>query len=167
MVDLILFSFPSIGDAHIIFLSQAMSALTGILASTSSYTVNIMVEKYVKKANNSVIKKKSIRKNLKGEELEAEFKRATKQQISVYFLCASVLSQPYDTPRYVPKALKALSKHSYERSAPFTVREAVKLCCREFKRTHMTDNWDLHKQQFSQDELEALDDVVSTPHYYA
>ncbi len=144
-----------------------MSALTGILASTPSPTVETMVEKYVKKANNSVIKRRKSRKDLKGEELDKEFKRAIKQQTSVYFLCASVLSHPYNTPIYVPKALKALSKHSYERSAPFTVREAVKLCCREFKRTHMTDNWELHKQQFSQDQLEALDDVVSTPHYYA
>ena len=144
-----------------------MSALTGILASTPSHIIERMVEKYIKKANNSVIKKKKVKKDLEGEALEKEFKRATKQQTSVYFLCAAVLSRPYDTPKYVPKALAALSRHSYERTAPFTVREAVKLCCREFKRTHMTDNWELHKQQFSREELEALNDVVSTPHYYA
>ena len=144
-----------------------MSALTGILASTPSNTVDKMVQKYIKKANNSVIKKLKVLNNLEGSTLENEFKRSVKQQTSVYFLCASVLSQPYETPTYIRKALKALSKHSFEKSAPFTVREAVKLCCREYKRTHMTDNWNLHKQQFSQDQLEALNDVVSTPHYYA
>jgi Domain of unknown function (DUF3437). len=126
-----------------------------------------MVDKYAVKANKSVMKKKHQGKELFGTALENEFKRATKQQTSVYFLCAAVLSRPYDTPKFVPKALAALSKHSYERTAPFTVREAVKLCCREYKRTHMTDNWEVHKQQFTQEQLEALDDVVSTPHYYA
>jgi len=144
-----------------------MSALTGILASTPTKNVEAMVEKYVIKANNSVIKKKKVKAELKGEVLEKEFKRATKQQTSVYFLSAAVLSRPYETPGYVPKALAALSKHSYERSAPFTVREAVKLCCREYKRTHMTDNWELHKQQFTEDQLDAFSNVVSTPHYYA
>jgi hypothetical protein len=47
------------------------------------------------------------------------------------------------------------------------VREAVKLCCREYKRTHMTDNWELHKQQFTEEQLDAFSNVVSTPHYYA
>uniref|UniRef100_A0A7S3V8U0 Uncharacterized protein n=1 Tax=Chaetoceros debilis TaxID=122233 RepID=A0A7S3V8U0_9STRA len=150
--------------------AAAMSALTGILASSPSQDVGHMVHKYIKKANNSVIKKKRSKVDkqaLEGEALEKEFKRAVKQQTSVYFLCASVLARPYDTPSYAPKALAALSRHSYESSAPFTVREAVKLCCREFKRTHMTDNWELHKEQFTREQLEALDDVVSTPHYYA
>ena len=46
------------------------------------------------------------------------------------------------------------------------VRDEVKRVCSEFKRTH-TDNWEAHKKQFTQEQLEALEDVVSTPHYYA
>jgi len=89
------------------------------------------------------------------------------QQIAVFFLCAAILSQPYDTPEFVPKALAAISKHSFERSAPLNVRETVKRCCNDYKRTHMSDNWEIHRQQFTRDELDALDDVVSAPHYYA
>ncbi|MFN9981997.1 MAG: proteasome activator complex subunit 4 C-terminal domain-containing protein, partial [bacterium] len=63
--------------------------------------------------------------------------------------------------------LEALSKHSYESRAPLTVRETVKKCFSEFKKTHMTDNWELHRKKFNQEQLEALEDVVSTPHYYA
>jgi len=151
--------------------SAAMSALTGILAATPLPTVYSLVEKYRKKANNSVIKSK---KKLNGAEKfygdEGDLKekeRAAKQQTSVFFLCAAVLAMPYNTPPYVPRALAALSKHSYERSAPFNVREAVKLCCSEYKRTHMSDNWEMHRQQFTREQLEALEDVVSAPHYYA
>jgi len=151
--------------------SAAMSALTGILAATPLPTVYSLVEKYRKKANNSVIKSKkklSGAAKFQGEEADVKEKeRAAKQQTSVFFLCAAVLAMPYNTPPYVPRALAALSKHSFERSAPFNVREAVKLCCSEYKRTHMSDNWEMHRQQFTREQLEALEDVVSAPHYYA
>ena len=101
------------------------------------------------------------------EEIKKEQKRAKIQQSSVFFLCATVLSQPYDTPPYIPKALAAISKHSFERNAPLGVRDIVKKCCAEYKRTHMSDNWELHRKMFTQEEMEALEDVVSSPHYYA
>jgi hypothetical protein len=31
----------------------------------------------------------------------------------------------------------------------------------------MSDNWDEHRRAFSTEQLEAFEDVVSTPHYYA
>ncbi len=159
----------------------AMAALTGILAATPRSTVAALVEKYRKKANNSVMKKTRKKKIIEPELMEKseeetvsaeaaeekEKERAVKQQTSVYFLCAAVLATPYETPPYVPVALAALSKHSYERSAPFAVRETVKMCCAEYKRTHRSDNWEIHRQQFTREQLEALEDVVSTPHYYA
>ncbi len=95
-----------------------------------------------------------------------EKQRATRQQKSVFVLCAVVLGRPYDTPSYVPEALAALSKHSFEQRASLGVREVVKMVCSEFKRTH-TDNWEEHRKQFTREQLEALEDVVSTPHYYA
>ncbi len=158
--------------------AAAMAALTGILAATPLSTVTSMVQKYVKKANNSVIKKakkkrmskESPEEQSKEEQdaaLDKEKERAIKQQTSVYFLCASILATPYETPAYAPPALAALSKHSYEHSAPLAIRETVKMCCGEYKRTHVSDNWEVHRKQFTQDQLEALEDVVSTPHYYA
>lgn len=159
--------------------SAAMATLTGILAASPVDNVARMVKKYV------VIAKKSAMKRKKGksgrltptkpsadavvdqEAFDKEQKRATNQLTSVYFLCASVLAQPYETPPYVPQALAAISKHSFERNAPLGVRDTVKKCCAEYKRTHMSDNWDLHRSKFSQEQLEALQDVVSSPHYYA
>lgn len=152
--------------------AAAMAALAGILAATPLSMVNVLVEKYRKKANNSVIKKlknKHITEEQQDKDklVKEERERAIKQQTSVYFLCAAVLATPYDTPAYVPVALAALSKHSYEHSAPFGIRETVKRTCSEYKRTHVSDNWEVHKKQFTRDQLEAFEDVVSTPHYYA
>ena len=159
--------------------SAAMAAVTGIIAALPAGTVAKLVQKYVSEANRSKMKRKKAKKNAAGDKSTSapevsgekeklkEEKRSKRQQSSVFFLCAAVLSQPYDTPPYVPKALAAISKHSFERNAPLGVRDTVKKCCAEYKRTHMSDNWEVHRQAFTQEELEALEDVVSSPHYYA
>lgn len=161
--------------------TSAMATLTGILAASPVDNVARMVKKYTLVAKRSAMKKK--KKGASGRltpppkavsddplelaALEVEQKRATNQLTSVYFLCASIMAQPYDTPPYVPQALAAISKHSFERNAPLGVRDTVKKCCAEYKRTHMSDNWELHRSKFTQEQLEALGDVVSSPHYYA
>jgi hypothetical protein len=159
--------------------SAAMAAVTGIIAAMPPEAVATLVNKYVAEANRSKMKGKKSKKNVSVQpevsmsDAEAEQKklkeqkRAKTQQSSVFFLCATVLSQPYDTPPYVPKALAAISKHSFERNAPLGIRDIVKKCCAEYKKTHMSDNWEVHRKVFTQEELEALEDVVSSPHYYA
>jgi len=150
--------------------SASMAALTGILAATPQDRVSALVTKYVASANRSRQKKKKTGSSLEKqteEQVAKEKKRARTQQTSVFFLCAAVLAQPYETPPYVPVALAAISKHSFERSAPLGVRDTVKRCCGEYKRTHMSDNWEIHRKAFTQEQLEALEDVVSSPHYYA
>lgn len=151
--------------------NAAMAALTGILAALPDAEVARLVKKFAQIAATSRMKKRK-----KGSPLPpiadeansaAEKDRSRRQQVSVFFLCATVMAQPYDTPEYVPKALAAISKHSFERSAPLTVRENVKKCCAEYKRTHVSDNWELHRSKFSEEQLEAFEEVVSTPHYYA
>jgi len=152
--------------------TAATSALTGILVTMPQSALEELVAKYIKIANKSVKKKKKkvVEAELSKEEAEEkaikEKQRAKRQQRSVYVLCAVVMGRPYDTPPYIPEALAALSKHSFEQRASLGVREEVKRVCSEFKRTH-TDNWEAHKKQFTREQLEALEDVVSTPHYYA
>jgi hypothetical protein len=156
--------------------AAAMAAVTGIIAALPSEAVAKLVQKYVLQATKSAMKRKKKGNKTESdtsdaphdeEAIKIEQARAKTQQSSVFFLCATILSQPYDTPAYVPKALAAISKHSFERNAPLGVRDIVKKCCAEYKRTHMSDNWELHRKMFAQEEMEALEDVVSTPHYYA
>ncbi|KAK1734226.1 DUF3437 domain-containing protein [Skeletonema marinoi] len=131
-----------------------------------------LVAKYIRIANKSIKKKKKesadadVSKEEAEEKAAKEKQRAKRQQRSVFVLCAVVMGRPYDTPPYIPEALAALSKHSFEQRASMGVRDEVKRVCSEFKRTH-TDYWEAHKKQFTQEQLEALEDVVSTPHYYA
>lgn len=165
-----------LGDDRREVSSAAMAAVTGIIAAMPAEKVADLVDKYIVEAKRSKMKKTNKSSSIKSEELSGtetsekkakEEKRSKMQQTSVYFLCATVLSRPYDTPRYVPKALAAISKHSFKRNAPLGIRDTVKKCCAEYKKTHMSDNWEVHRSVFSQEELEALEDVVSSPHYYA
>ena len=98
---------------------------------------------------------------------EKEERRAHDQWTLMFLLCATILVHPYDAPAYVPIALAAVSKYLFEKSAPLGVGQIVKKCCGEYKKTHMSDNCGVHRKAFSQEQLEALEDVVSTPHYYA
>lgn len=150
-----------LGDERQEVSSAATSALIGILASTPLSEVSAMVSQYSVMATKS---KKRSKSSSGGEDDEV---RAHNQQKAVFFLCAAVLSQPYNTPQFVPVALAAISKHSFEKNAPLRIRNVVKRCCAEYKRTHMSDDWPRHRKVFSPKQLDALDDVVSTPHYYA
>jgi len=164
-----------LGDDRREVSSAAMAAVTGIIAAMNSEAISALVDKYCSDANRSKMKSKKktsaqVVQLSEAEEAEKkmkELKRAKKQQSSVFFLCATILSQPYETPRYVPKALAAISKHSFKRNAPLGIRDTVKKCCAEYKKTHMSDNWEVHRSVFTQEQLEALEDVVSSPHYYA
>lgn len=156
--------------------SASMSALTGILAASPIEEVAVMIKIYIaiaakskkKQPNKSSATQKDTGMIADEDSMQAtESKRARNQKTAVFFLCAAIMAQPYDTPLYVPAALAAISKHSFERNAPLGVRDTVKRCCAEYKKTHMSDNWEVHRAVFSQEQLEALEDVVSSPHYYA
>ena len=96
------------------------SALTGILATMPQSALEDLVAKYIRIANKSIKKKKkkSADANMSNEEAEEkavkEKQRAKRQQRSVFVLCAVAMGRPYDTPPYIPEALAALSKHSFE-----------------------------------------------------
>ncbi|GKY98731.1 hypothetical protein MPSEU_000829400 [Mayamaea pseudoterrestris] len=150
--------------------SAGMSALVGILAASPTTNVARKVDSYAKLANRTRLKKPKKDATVSfvtEKDFLQEKKRSHDQQVSVFFLVSSIMSQPYETPSYVPQALEAISKHSFERSAPLGVRDTVKKCCAEYKRTHMSDSWDVHRSMFTQEQLEAFEDVTSTPHYYA
>ncbi|CAF3739250.1 unnamed protein product [Rotaria sp. Silwood1] len=83
--------------------------------------------------------------------------------LSVLGLCAIVLSSPYDIPSYVPDALMLLCEHSHD---PDIIQKSIKNCLSEFRRTHH-DSWHEHREQFTEDQLAVLADVLISHSYYA
>lgn len=78
-------------------------------------------------------------------------------------LSACILSSPYDVPSWMPQILMDLSAHLNDTQP---IEMTVKKTLSDFRRTHH-DNWQEHKQKFTDDQLLVLTDLLVSPCYYA
>lgn len=82
---------------------------------------------------------------------------------AVLALVASVLSVPYDMPRWLPDHITLLARFAGE---PSPVKSTVTKAVAEFRRTH-ADTWSLQKDSFTEEQLEVLADTSSSSSYFA
>ncbi|KAG7492479.1 hypothetical protein MATL_G00015050 [Megalops atlanticus] len=86
-----------------------------------------------------------------------------RRHAGVLGLSACILSSPYDVPDWMPQLLMDLSVHLNDTQP---IEMTVKKTLSDFRRTHH-DNWQEHKQQFTDDQLCVLTDLLVSPCYYA
>uniref|UniRef100_A0A8C6U8T4 Proteasome activator subunit 4b n=1 Tax=Neogobius melanostomus TaxID=47308 RepID=A0A8C6U8T4_9GOBI len=86
-----------------------------------------------------------------------------RRHAGVLGLSACILSSPYDVPDWMPQILMELSVHLND---PQPIERTVKKTLSEFRRTHH-DNWQEHRQCFTDDQLLVLTDLLVSPCYYA
>uniref|UniRef100_A0AAQ5YF29 Proteasome activator Blm10 mid region domain-containing protein n=1 Tax=Amphiprion ocellaris TaxID=80972 RepID=A0AAQ5YF29_AMPOC len=86
-----------------------------------------------------------------------------RRHAGVLGLSACILSSPYDVPDWMPQILMDLSDHLND---PQPIEMTVKKTLSEFRRTHH-DNWQEHRQCFTDDQLLVLTDLLVSPCYYA
>ncbi|XP_068439481.1 proteasome activator complex subunit 4B-like [Clinocottus analis] len=86
-----------------------------------------------------------------------------RRHAGVLGLSACILSSPYDVPDWMPQILMDLSDHLHD---PQPIEMTVKKTLSEFRRTHH-DNWQEHRQCFTDDQLLVLTDLLVSPCYYA
>ncbi|KAM9803831.1 proteasome activator complex subunit 4A [Neosynchiropus ocellatus] len=86
-----------------------------------------------------------------------------RRHAGVLGLSACILSSPYDVPNWMPQLLMDLSAHLNDTQP---IEMTVKKTLSNFRRTHH-DNWQQHKQQFTDDQLLVLTDLLVSPCYYA
>ncbi|XP_061414922.1 proteasome activator complex subunit 4 isoform X2 [Lethenteron reissneri] len=86
-----------------------------------------------------------------------------RRHAGVLGLSACILSSPYEVPTWMPQLLMDLSQHLND---PQPIELTVKKTLTNFRRTHH-DNWQEHKQQFTDDQLVVLTDLLVSPCYYA
>nr|XP_019938778.1 PREDICTED: proteasome activator complex subunit 4B-like [Paralichthys olivaceus] len=86
-----------------------------------------------------------------------------RRHAGVLGLSACILSSPYDVPDWMPQVLMDLSDHLND---PQPIEMTVKKTLSEFRRTHH-DNWQEHRQCFTDDQLLVLTDLLVSPCYYA
>ncbi|XP_068688324.1 proteasome activator complex subunit 4-like isoform X1 [Montipora foliosa] len=78
-------------------------------------------------------------------------------------LASCVQAFPYDVPTWMPQILLDLGDHLHD---PHPIQATVKKVMSDFRRTHH-DNWQEHKQKFTEDQLLVLTDLLVSPCYYA
>uniref|UniRef100_A0A672KRB5 Proteasome activator subunit 4 n=1 Tax=Sinocyclocheilus grahami TaxID=75366 RepID=A0A672KRB5_SINGR len=86
-----------------------------------------------------------------------------RRHAGVLGLSACILSSPYDVPTWMPQILMDLSAHLNDTQP---IEMSVKKTLSDFRRTHH-DNWQEHKQKFTDDQLLVLTDLLVSPCYYA
>ncbi|XP_051128404.1 proteasome activator subunit 4 [Andrographis paniculata] len=82
---------------------------------------------------------------------------------SILALAACVLSVPYDMPSWLPEHVTLLARFVSE---PSPLKSTVTKAIAEFRRTH-ADTWNLHKELFTEEQLEVLADTSSSSSYFA
>ncbi|CAA0832493.1 proteasome activating protein 200 [Striga hermonthica] len=82
---------------------------------------------------------------------------------SILALAACVLSVPYDMPRWLPEHVTLLARFVSE---PSPLKSTVTKAIAEFRRTH-ADTWNVHKDSFTEEQLEVLADTSSSSSYFA
>ncbi|OWZ22781.1 hypothetical protein PHMEG_0002453 [Phytophthora megakarya] len=162
---------------------QAMAkfALRGLLHNEQSATVEAMSIRLTETAEQSRVKFPKLKRRYErlktegatDEELQQVQERVKKLEAkmmeSVLSLSAIVLAFPHDVPPFVPPIFEELGRFLYMKRSSNTIsflEKDVKETLLEFKRTHQ-DNWLETKAQFSQAQLDVIEDVAIAPSYFS
>lgn len=78
-------------------------------------------------------------------------------------LCAFIQAHPFDIPSNLPEVLTVLCSHV---NWPEPIGSTIKDTLARFKKSHQ-ESWHIEREQFTEDQLCALTDVLVSPSYYA
>lgn len=145
----------------------AMKSLSSVLSSLEVGVVQSIAEAAERRAL-ACVRKSKRRKDNKGHaaaaDEAAEKARLRKLLPDVLLLCAVVLAYPYEVPALLPQTVATVARMAFE---PPTISSHVRKTLTDFRRTH-TDEWEVrHRLMFTEDQLDALSDVLVSPHYYS
>ncbi|XP_071784078.1 proteasome activator complex subunit 4-like [Asterias amurensis] len=105
-------------------------------------------------------KRVRLQSNFNNEEFSAS---VVQRHAGIIGLSACVQAYPYDVPEWMPAILMDLTGHLHD---PQPIEMTVRKTLSDFRRTHH-DNWHEHKQQFTDDQLVVLTNLLVSPCYYA
>jgi len=123
---------------------------------------NNLLKKFIKMSSRKVHQKRA-GVELSPEEIKKNMESIQRKHGGVLGLSACILAYPYQVPLWMPEILLRIGDYLHE--APQIVA-TVKKTLSDFRRTHH-DNWHMHRQKFTGDQLSVLTDLLVSPSYYA
>jgi proteasome activator subunit 4 len=135
---------------------QAGNTLSYVIRCSDESVISDLKDEYMK-----LMKQKlPLKKDVSAQEYQ---KLIIKRHGVVMAISALILAFPYDMPNWMTSLLVEMAGCFNE---PGVISSSVMSVFREFKRTHM-DNWEGEKTKFTEEELEAISDLLYSPGYYA
>lgn len=146
-------TLTSLGDQQLEVRELGRVALSSLIRSTNP-EINSLIERFSKLVGSS-----SKRKQVgSGNE-----KLIIQQHSGILGLCALVNSFPYEIPSWMPEVLVQLANHSQD---PAPIKDSIKSTFAEFWRTHQDTFWK-QKENFTEDQLNSINELVISPSYFA
>ncbi|XP_013170818.1 PREDICTED: proteasome activator complex subunit 4-like isoform X2 [Papilio xuthus] len=90
-------------------------------------------------------------------------KELVEKHRGVLGLCAYLASRPYSLGPRLGLVLAELARHT---GAPDPIPATIRTSLADFRRTHQ-DDWQKHRDQLTEEELDLLSDLTSPPSYFA
>ncbi|XP_069464332.1 proteasome activator complex subunit 4 isoform X2 [Ambystoma mexicanum] len=150
-----------LADEQLEVREMAATTLSGLL-QCSFLTMDIPMQTHFEKLSKTGLPKKR-KRDLSIVMDTIPSADLVKRHAGVLGFSACILSSPYEVPTWMPQLLMDLSAHLND---PQPIEMTVKKTLSNFRRTHL-DNWQEHKQQFTDDQLVVLTDLLVSPCYYA
>eukprot|EP01080_Neovahlkampfia_damariscottae_P004215 gene4215-7552_t len=116
------------------------------LAGFFKFSTSKLIFKFIKLFENSIHQKKDKKK----------------VKCGIFGYISIIKAFPYEIPSFLPNILVELSSFSNKKEYIEIVRKTFS----DFRKNHF-DQWHIHKESFSLDQLEKLNDLLISPSYYA
>ncbi|KAJ7327817.1 Proteasome activator complex subunit 4 [Desmophyllum pertusum] len=149
-----------LGDEQLEVREMAAATFSGLVHYGFFQLDDELQKQFTKMANTKLKKKKKGVIAANGLNNDAAL---IHRHAGVLGLASCVQAFPYDVPSWMPQILLDLGDHLHD---PHPIQATVKKVMSDFRRTHH-DNWQEHKQMFTEDQLLVLTDLLVSPCYYA
>jgi len=144
-----------LSDENVEVRERAASTLSGILrCRADKEQVILLKDRFARIAQRTRLPKRD----------DAKYPDALRKlHAAILGMIATLQAYPYAVEPWMPALIERLSRHATD---PQPVASAIRKFAAEFKKTHQ-DTWHIDKELFDEDQLQALQTIVSGTSYYA
>jgi proteasome activator subunit 4 len=146
-----------LSDTQLEVREAAAATFVPLIRDTRGDAIAVIREKFV-----SALRETCVRAR-RGQRIVMSPEQVCKRHGAILGLGSMISASPYDVPDWMPSVLVTLTGCIND---PAPLSTTTRRIFGDFMRTHR-DEWQVHKQAFSTDELECVSEQLVSPSYYA